>query len=679
MTFLAPITGLIAAALAVPSLLALYFLKLRRRPVRIGSTMLWTQAVHDLQVNAPFKWIKSSWLLWLHLLILALLLMAMARPAVEVAGGATDRVFIVIDQSASMSAADGEDGQTRLEEAKRRAIDSLDRIGGETMGAVVAMAAEPRALTGLTNDRRELRRAIEGIRPTDQPADIRATFELVQALDVRSEDEDVPMVSTALLLFSDGTFPIGDESLTIEGSEVEFERVGSPPSEEVWNNVGIVAIAARRDYEDPATVRIFARLENARAEPVAAPVTLRLDGEVVTRRAVEVPGARLSLRDDGEVDFEPGRLAESFEIETRDAGIVTLSFDRSDLLASDNSVSVVLEPIADPMILLVRPDDAMAGTTASVLMQDVLDELGRVRVIGVGEFDELQAQGEMVGVDLFVVDGAEVERLPPGPTLSFGSPLPMPGVAWENGEGDGDGEGEERRARSTYVLSWSREHPTLRYVSLDAVFVFDHLGARIEDVDGAPTDLARGRHGPLILAGEQGGVRRVAVTFSPGDTNWPLQIGFPIFISSAVDYLTLRVEDDAGLASSTARPAMVRPARDAAQVVVLDGEGREVTSVPTRGEETTLGPTRMSVGVIPRVGVYPLRGADESQPALAVNLANSTETSLRTRAAMTISGRLVEAGAGGPRRPREIWPWFVLVAAVLLACEWMLYAKRMRV
>ena len=68
MTFLAPSAGLLAAAFVVPLLLSLYFLKLRRRPVRVSSTMLWRRAVHDLQVNAPFRMIKPSWLLLLQLL-----------------------------------------------------------------------------------------------------------------------------------------------------------------------------------------------------------------------------------------------------------------------------------------------------------------------------------------------------------------------------------------------------------------------------------------------------------------------------------------------------------------------------------------------------------------------------------------------------------------------------------
>src|SRR5580692_9823102 len=126
--FLNAWTGIIAASIFIPSLLILYFLKLRRREMPVSSTLLWRKSVLDLQVNSPFQKLRKNLLLLLQLLLLALLLLALARQILNYTPGAGPRTIILIDHSASMSADDGPNGRTRLEEAKRRAKDLVGTL-----------------------------------------------------------------------------------------------------------------------------------------------------------------------------------------------------------------------------------------------------------------------------------------------------------------------------------------------------------------------------------------------------------------------------------------------------------------------------------------------------------------------------------------------------------------------
>src|SRR5512146_221336 len=119
MEWLSPFVGLYAAAVAVPLLLVLYFLKLKRREMIVSSTLLWKRAVQDLQVNAPFQRLRRNLLLLLQLLALIAMLLALASPIASLSRGPGQRYVLLIDRSASMNATDV--APSRLAEARRQA------------------------------------------------------------------------------------------------------------------------------------------------------------------------------------------------------------------------------------------------------------------------------------------------------------------------------------------------------------------------------------------------------------------------------------------------------------------------------------------------------------------------------------------------------------------------------
>src|SRR5437762_6876361 len=103
-TFLNPWMAALAGAVVIPSLLILYFLKLRRRQMEVSSTILWKKAVQDLQVNSPFQKLRKNLLLLLQMLLLAALLLALSNPISSYRPGAGENTVILIDRSASMNA-----------------------------------------------------------------------------------------------------------------------------------------------------------------------------------------------------------------------------------------------------------------------------------------------------------------------------------------------------------------------------------------------------------------------------------------------------------------------------------------------------------------------------------------------------------------------------------------------
>jgi hypothetical protein len=132
MTWLTPILAIVAASIAIPSLIILYFLKLRRRDLEISTTLLWKKAIQDLQANAPFQKLRRNILLLLQLLALAAALIAIGTPQLKGDSPVGSRHVIMIDRSASMSARDekNEAGETvsRLEAAKEQAIKLVESL-----------------------------------------------------------------------------------------------------------------------------------------------------------------------------------------------------------------------------------------------------------------------------------------------------------------------------------------------------------------------------------------------------------------------------------------------------------------------------------------------------------------------------------------------------------------------
>src|SRR5438477_6122565 len=96
-----------SALAGVPvGIIALYFLKLRRRPVQVPSTLLWRRSLEDLHVNSLFQRLRRNLLLFLQLLAVLLAMLALLGPRVRGTQGQGQRYVLAIDESASMSATD---------------------------------------------------------------------------------------------------------------------------------------------------------------------------------------------------------------------------------------------------------------------------------------------------------------------------------------------------------------------------------------------------------------------------------------------------------------------------------------------------------------------------------------------------------------------------------------------
>ncbi|MCA9311780.1 MAG: hypothetical protein KDA21_11280, partial [Phycisphaerales bacterium] len=465
-----------------------------------------------------------------------------------------------------------------------------------------------------------------------------------------------------IILISDGNVTARRDGLAaaIGSAELTYLRVGPDP-DTPRDNLGIVAFSARRDYEDPALVRVFARIVGAAPEPVDFVLAATIDG---------APVGRFPLQTEAIPDGSRTELAWTFDVERTEEGVLLLQIERDDVLAADNAAALHLLPPAQVSVLLVRPGDGEA-TVADDFLAAALQTLDGVtlREASAESYGGL-TPGEIHRHDLIVFDRVRPQSLPAVPTISFGATLPIPGLSIEPfAESD-------PRSRPTGFAFWQRSHPVMRYVGLNPVVIFRplHLSLPV-DGDGPSfriTELASGPGEPLIALLERNGIRRLVTGFELGRTSWWRDPSFPVFMAQAVTYLTLAGDDGAGRAVDTVTPVTVRAAPGTDTIRVL---GPLEMSRAVSGD----GSGRVSLGVLPRVGVYEAEGAIAEDSIICVNLVNERESLVTTTDTMEVAGQDTDAASTGRAAPREIWHWFVAAALGLLAIEWCLFAWRMRV
>ncbi|MEM9415706.1 MAG: BatA and WFA domain-containing protein [Planctomycetota bacterium] len=703
MNFISPQSALIAAGITIPALVALYFLKLRRKRMVIPSTLLWQRAVQDLQVNAPFQKIKNNLLLWIQLLLLLALLIAMAQPTQDDVADPGRRVVIVIDHSASMNAADV-DGKTRLEEAKRRALQVVDQIasddegGGVGSAMVIAVAHRASVLTDFTTDLAQVRRAIRDIEPTDQRSHLDAAIATIEPHARQGASGDNQLTAH---VFSDGRVQQrSDEPLALANAKVLWHAVGD--GADGSDNLALVALSARRDFENPQQVQVFARLANYAADPITTNVTINIDGRDLKVERITVPGLVVEeapaetgdsvATEDGTAiipqDFpggeptaptvgdgrpEPGTAGIAFDFVWTGEATLRVSHDHEDLLAADDGARLRLVAARELSVLLVTEGNAYiqraidaAKVQHQVTMTPEQYEQQDPITLRRGGWDGAAAGATedlaSTGFDVIVFDRHEPSEVPLVNSLYFGVAPPIDGFARRPAS--------DAAPANELITQWDRTSELLSNVELSDI-PLRKPGRIVVPVDGRI--LAIGGEGPVMAELTRDTVRHVVVSFDVHESLWPFRISFPTFFQNVLPALGLGgATDSAGVAYHTGENA----------TLLLDAAPDTITYTgPAKLTGRAVG-NAVTVDPFPRVGLYTTSSSDVEprDRQLMANLLDQQESDTRVASQLTIGTSAVASQSAQQVQVRkEIWPWFVWGALALLAIEWLVYTRRMHI
>jgi hypothetical protein len=732
MTWLTPTIAIIAGAIAVPTLLVLYFLKLRRRDLEVSTTLLWKKSIQDLQANAPFQKLRRNILLLLQLLALAAALTALAQPQIQSDAERGTRHIILIDRSASMSARDGDPeiapsasaARTRLEEAKRQALELVEslrepsffdaaaghRSGDEAM--VIAFDTVGEVLQNFTSSKADLRRAIESIQPSDAPSAIASVFKLAKAYVPRGVVENLGFVSfgepAVIHVFSDGRLPDAGQAEAAPEDKVLFHAIGRPDTP----NIAITALRADRAFDNPRALSIFVGVQSTDTQPREVDAELSIDGRAVAVRAITLPAAHYrtgaeASPETGEAQavrtLEPGAGGVVFQLDRPEAGIAAVRLrptqggtDRLDALAVDDLAYVVIPPARRLTVAVV--------TRGNLFLRECLEglNLSRLRVIDPAVFQQT-VEGKPVSAaggpmtlgdfDVIILDRTlpEVETrdaagavtkgpgLPPGRLLVLGAVPPPPVGLIDEGPGE-----------AALMVDWSRDNPALKYAGLADLVIAK--SRKVSVVPGSPvTVLASDQNGPAIVEAADGITRALIVPFDPGESDWPLKPGFVLFLASSLSYLA----DDG--ASAVGR--LVQPGQTLAERLPIGATNVRIAPPQRDAPVQDLFPAadgRIAYGPLRSVGIYTISwtgpagsqdivlndegGSARVRRAVAVNLLDPAESIINAADTLPLASAIVEAQQREQgRATRNLWPWLLVGALAIIMLEWFVYNRKVHV
>lgn len=256
MAFLTPLA--LIAGLVIPGIIILYMLKKRTRPRTVSSIMLWQRLE---RTNAPalrLSKLLRNLLLALQLLTAALLVLALARPVINLAMGPGSTTILIIDTSISMAVKDG--AGSRLEQSLGQIRGLISSKSPRDQVALIAMGEEARVLSGFSTDATALTRALDQVDISSARANPDAALALAGNMALAEEGAEI-------MMFSDGAFGRlvrpPDFPLTfvaVGGGEVENLMVedvvpdGDRLYVSIYNNGNVPATGTVQVFEPGGTV-----------------------------------------------------------------------------------------------------------------------------------------------------------------------------------------------------------------------------------------------------------------------------------------------------------------------------------------------------------------------------------------------------------------------------------------
>jgi hypothetical protein len=482
----------------------------------------------------------------------------------------------------------------RFENAKQMATEAIANAGVGDQIAILTAANTPQVASPLSNDSQAHRSALAQLKPTDTEGDMGEALRLAAAL-ISGID------GARILVLSDGCFTKISE-FSPGKAAVVYKKIGTRQE-----NLAIQSLGATKS---PKGTEVYCGIKNFGLNEAQTEVAIYADNKLIHAQKLKVP----SLNSAGIRCLAPAGTM-----------ILRAESSASDLLDADNRLTTAVTPTASLRVLLVSRADPFLERA---LLLDPRVSLDTSKELPLGE-----GKGKPSQYDLIVFDGIQAVPVESRGVLSFGS-----------------GKGRIQTPQADEVTS----HPITSGIGLENLFIDS---AKQLELPSEATVLASSNNQPLLAIAEAP-QRRVWVGFEPMNSDFPLQVGFPIFIANVLDFVGAGAQSGE-IVTQTGRSMTYRTT----QALKLESPNRpSINLEPTDGLVTVSG--------LPDAGEYKL-----GDQRLTVNLRSETESDIAPKTDISFGQATVKA-TQTPYRLADFWRMLALLALAVLTFEWWFYARK---
>jgi len=601
--------------LLIPIVLMLHILLRRMESRKVSSLLIWEKVNKKRKYKFP-----TILLLLMQIILLSIITLSLADIKVPFTIPLRkENSVLIIDNSASMNVV--ENGQSRLDDAKDKAINVLKGSSGETM--IITAAKPPQIISSYTNDRDKLIEAVQSIKATELSNGIEEVMKISSAS---------VTASGSIIMISDGAF----DYIPSETSNFKFIRAGM----EMKNNVGITDFFLR-EKSDGDSYELYMTISNFSGEEKNYHLNLYRGDEIIEKVSESI---------------EAGAIKKQiFNIRSEPEKEIRAELDINDLLITDNRASTYISSNKRKRILLVTP--------GNFFLTKALESIPEVYVetyTGMLENEsEIQADTEPL---LYSSSGIPIQKIPDSFDVVIYDRIP-PQQKDKTGrfiyiDVIPSGLRNKQQKIQPQAVSVNREHPVLDSVDFSGVSVLEAwppiIGPHI-------MELVSGGNTGLLYALESKFLKFLYIPFDLTDSDLPLRASFPVLISNSVNWLTDGYKREEIIQLKTGDSFIIgRADPDFDESSIVFPTGKRAVIQGNYFDETN------------QSGLYKFEYADTLYFG-AVNLNSSDESNITSRFP-EVSEEDREEKTGEYKFP--MITIFLILALITLTAEWMIQEEK---